>query len=363
LGLGANNVTDSHVPAPVAGLANVSRVVTGAKHTCALLKDGTVQCWGSNVHASLGRGTFDPTSPTVAHGAPQPVLAAVGGSPFGGVKEIASGPGAEHTCVMLTNGEGWCWGQNGFGQIGNGVSVSGDNGQTVPAAVCTSGSGCTNGMAFTAFTVAGSSTCAAPPGGVSNGYCWGYNGTGQLALQPQDFTAHPNPIATNPGGSGSTLVMGESSGCTLPKDGTGRVECWGSDTNGLLGNGATSGTYTTPQFVCVNANCQSSTLDQLANVSQVSVGGAVCVVQLGAAKCWGPNDKGQLGDGTTGANLSLATSTAIAAKVSAVSVGDAHACALLMDGTVQCWGYDLNGQLGDDDPAGLTKRTPVSPHW
>jgi alpha-tubulin suppressor-like RCC1 family protein len=113
----------------------------------------------------------------------------------------------------------------------------------------------------------------------------------------------------------------------------------------------------------VNANCQSSITDQLVNVSQVAVGGFACVVRQGAAKCWGPNNVGQLGDGTMVANNPLATSTAISANVTGVTVGDNHACALLMDGTVLCWGQDTSGQLGDNDPGNLNKRAPVAPHW
>ncbi|MDB4971535.1 MAG: regulator of chromosome condensation [Myxococcales bacterium] len=362
LGLGENSTMESHVPAPVVGLADVAHVVAGYQHTCALLKNGTIQCWGSNLYGALGRGTYDPLPDTAPpHGAPQPVLSSVGGTAFTGVKEIASGAGASHTCVSLTNGEGWCWGTNGKGQIGNGASVSGYSGQLVPAGVCASGMGCANGAQFHGLSVGGQSTCSQGPTG--NNYCWGSNASGQLALQPQDFNAHPNPVATNPGGSASNPIVGEAFGCVVNVDGTGRVQCWGSNSNGALGNGTTSGTFTSPVHVCVNANCETSITDQLANAAQVAVGGFACVLRLGAAKCWGPNNVGQLGDGTMVANNPLATSTAITANVAAVTVGDNHACALLTDGTVQCWGQDTNGQLGDNDPGNLNKRTPVAPHW
>lgn len=179
----------------------------------------------------------------------------------------------------------------------------------------------------------------------------------QLAISPVDFKAHPNPIS---GFGGGIPSVGGGTSCAMTADGTGRVRCWGG---GMLGDGTTT-SNTTPQYVCINANCQNSITDQLDNVAQLSVGGSVvCAVRLGAAKCWGNNDKGQLGDGTTIMSLSPATSTAIPSNVASVSAGSSHVCALMKDGTVQCWGNDANGQLGDDDPAGLIKRTPVTPHW
>lgn len=125
LGLGANDATDRHAPTAVPGLTNVKQVVTGHQHTCALMGDGTVQCWGSNTFGALGRGDYDNTDPVIVHGAPQPVVSAVGGPSFGNVASLAAGPGgnAAHTCALLKDGEAWCWGLNSSGELGNGTTI------------------------------------------------------------------------------------------------------------------------------------------------------------------------------------------------------------------------------------------------
>lgn len=363
LGLGANDATDRHAPTPVPGLTNVKQVVAGHQHTCALMGDGTVQCWGSNTFGALGRGDYDNTDPVIVHGAPQPVVSAVGGPSFGNVAYLAAGPGgnAAHTCALLKDGEAWCWGLNSSGELGNGTTIfpMQGKGQAVPTAVCLTGMGCSTGATYSQIAVANVNTCALNAAG--NIQCWGYNGFEQLGIAPNDTTPHPNPVTVV---AGKQVVVGEVTVCMLTPDNSGKMKCWGG---GYLGDGTTvtaGSMQATPQFACVTASCQNDILGQLANVSQISAGGNfVCVVRLGAVKCWGVNGSGQLGDGTSVASNNLASTTTITDNATSVTLGDAHACAIIADGSIRCWGSDTNGQLGDADPALANKNTPVTPHW
>jgi alpha-tubulin suppressor-like RCC1 family protein len=95
-------------PVEVSGLSGITAIALGAFHTCALIADGTVECWGHNSYRELGNGT-DTSS-----------LTPVGVSGLSGV--IAISAGAYHSCVVLANGTAKCWGANGAGELGNGTT-------------------------------------------------------------------------------------------------------------------------------------------------------------------------------------------------------------------------------------------------
>jgi alpha-tubulin suppressor-like RCC1 family protein len=132
------------------------------------------------------------------------------------------------------------------------------------------------------------------------------------------------------------VAVGGSFSCALRSGGT--VRCWGSDTFGALGNGSTTGTQYTPTAV-----------EGLTGVTQISAHGYAGCARLsnGTAQCWGHNSDGQSGDGTTVQSRPAPVAVAGLTNVVQVVTGGQHACALLANGTVRCWGNNGSGRLGD----------------
>jgi alpha-tubulin suppressor-like RCC1 family protein len=194
----------------VSGITGAIAIATGAYHTCAVLGDRTVRCWGRNDQAQLGDGTRTTSStPVVVEG-----IANVASISGGGV----------HTCAVLTDGTVRCWGENEFGQIGDG----------------------TNATALTAVRVAGINdavtveagwrhTCAVLRDGTAR--CWGENQFGQLGDGTIANSAIPVPVSGITGAVGLTGGWWHHS-CALLGDG--RVRCWGMNEWGQFGNGTTS---------------------------------------------------------------------------------------------------------------------------
>jgi alpha-tubulin suppressor-like RCC1 family protein len=169
--------------------------------------------------------------------------------------------------------------------------------------------------------------------------CWGDNYLGQLGDGTE--TASPTPVTVT-GLSGVAAVSGDqATTCALLSDGT--IKCWGDNEYGQLGGGTT-----------VEKSAAPVALPGLAGVAQISVGGGHACVLLEdrTLKCWGDNSNGQLGNGTVvdetqPVRLPDPVAVADLAGVSAVSAGLSHTCALLQDGTVKCWGANGAGQLGN----------------
>jgi alpha-tubulin suppressor-like RCC1 family protein len=174
--------------------------------------------------------------------------------------------------------------------------------------------------------------------------CWGDDQQGQIGIGVVASAANPTAVS---GLSGITGVgAGYTHSCAVLGGGT--AQCWGSNTRGQLGDG----TYT-------NASTPVSVAG-LSGVVSVTGGAAhtCAVISDNTARCWGYNSQGQLGDGSLVADSTAPVTVAGLSGVVALSAGYYHTCALLSDGTVRCWGANLNGQLGD----GTTTKsmTPVS---
>src|SRR5947208_9054220 len=302
LGNGDGNLADSSVPVAVRGLTTATRVVTGDSHTCALLGDGTVQCWGVGDSGQRGDGTFNNIS-TVP-------VAVVGLS-----NAAAVAARGYHSCALLGDGTVWCWGRNVDGQLGNGTRAPvdcspGSCGSSTPVRA----GGITGAVAVIA---GGYHTCALFGDGTAQ--CWGRNDDGQLGDGTRISSSTPVPVG---GLTGAAAVSGGFyHTCALLGDGT--VQCWGQNYEGQLGNGIVGGVSTTPVLVA-----------GLANVRAVSGGyrHTCALLRDGTVQCWGRNVEGQLGDGTT---TSSSTPVRVGGTTGAVAVsaGGIHTCALLSNGT------------------------------
>jgi alpha-tubulin suppressor-like RCC1 family protein len=263
--LGNGTTTDSSVPTPVSGLSSgVIAISAGIEWTCALTSGGGVECWGANGGGQLGNGTTTDSS------VPVPVSGLSSGA-------VAISAGFEHTCALTSAGGVECWGQNGFGDLGDGTT--GDI-QSVPIQVV----GLTSGVVAITSSHAFNTCALTSAGGVK---CWGSNIYGQLGNGTT--TDSGVPVSVSGLSSGVTAVSGgEDFVCALTS--AGGVECWGSNSFGELGNGTT-----TDSSLPVPVSGLSS------GVAAISAGGGhtCALTSAGGVECWGANGTGALGDGTT----------------------------------------------------------------
>jgi alpha-tubulin suppressor-like RCC1 family protein len=319
--LGDGTTTSRITPVNVSGLSSgVTALTAGWAHTCALTSGGGVKCWGLNNNGQLGNGTG------TEHHTPVDVSGL-----SSGVTVLAAG--YYHTCALTSGGGVKCWGNNYSGQVGDGTTTN----RRTPVDV----SGLSSGV--TALAAGWWHTCALTGGGGVK--CWGYNIYGQLG--DGTGTERHTPVDVSGLNSGVTaLAAGLYHTCALTSGGG--VKCWGSNGYGQLGDGTTTGRLTP-----VDVSGLSSGVTALAAGAYHTC----AVTSGGGVKCWGYNPWGQLGDGTTTLRTTPVDVSGLNSGVTALAAGWGHTCALTGGGGVKCWGWNIDGQLGD----GTTTRrtTPV----
>ncbi|MGE0357588.1 MAG: FG-GAP-like repeat-containing protein [Burkholderiales bacterium] len=304
------------VPVDVLGLAGaVVDIALGGNHSCALHEGGAAKCWGNGAIAGLGDNFGNRATPVDVAAFP------VGGS------AIASG--GAHTCAVFPGGAAKCWGNNDHGQLGTGSTQD----SPLPAAVA----GLASGVA--ALESGHQYSCALTTGGGIK--CWGRNAEGQLG--DNSTTQRNSPVDVAGIASGATaLAAGNGHSCAVQG---GAALCWGGNANGQLGNDSTA-----PSPVPVPVTGLAS------GVTAVVAGTAhACALVSGGVKCWGQNTFGQLGDNTMAQSLVPVDVTGLASGVTAIVAGAHHNCALTASGGAKCWGYNVNGQLGNNG----TTTSPV----
>ena len=313
----ADPPADALTPVGVSGLDRpATDVAAGGEHTCALLDDGSIACWGDNAEGQLGIGTLDSPQPQ-----PQPVSDLAGPA-------TAVDTGPHHTCARLADRTVQCWGADGSGQLGNGRTAA----VRSPVQV----DGLTSGA--TALS-AGQTGCVVVDGVLS---CWGRGDTGALgdggwldASTPAPATGLAGDVVSVSTGGGHTCAVTAVS-ATVSTDRA--LQCWGENANGELGNGTTTASATPVEVTGLTSGAGA-----------VSAGsGFTCALRsTGAVMCWGDNGSGQLGNGTTIASATPVQVSGLVHGATAVSAGGSFACAVLGDGSVSCWGANADGQLGN----------------
>ena len=358
LGLGHTNFVGDKNPYQILdaagkpGMVNLGGVAAtdisaGLGFTCALLTGGSVRCWGANDTGQLGLGNTTPI--------PTQVGAAIN---FGsGLTATAIAAGWGYACAVLSNGTVRCWGDNSVGLLGLG------NTQPVLSGTVALGSVTAVGIA-----TGGGSACALLSGG--SVHCWGDNYFGEFGIgtqTPMDSTATlPSAYGNAVLKSGRTVTsigVGASLNCVRLDDG--EVECWGYNNDGQLGLGNTTtiGDNEVPSSLGLVSTGSTA-------VAQVAVGSIhACALYANGAglKCWGSNGKGQLGygdivnrgntNGTIPASL-LPIQLPSGLTATAVYAGTANTCAVLSDSSVRCWGWNDRGQLGLGKVSGIQVGTP-----
>lgn len=194
-------------------------------------------CWGDNEQGQLGRNTTSSDSSALAFPVANPLAIAA----FDSTSLVA---GLDHACVLSTAGNAYCWGSNGYGQLGNGGAVGSGQRQLQMVAVTMPG-----GQTFTRLAAGEYHTCGITAAGAA--YCWGRNNSGQLGNNSQTNATTPTAVSMPSGVTFKAIALGELHSCAIagtpPTAGSGttssagRVYCWGDNEYGQLGDGATSG--------------------------------------------------------------------------------------------------------------------------
>jgi alpha-tubulin suppressor-like RCC1 family protein len=303
---------DDGGPSPPGGqIGQVSLISAGDHSTCVIndLQEGF--CWGANSHGQLGDGTHETRVVAV---------------PVSGGFSFSSISAGDHACGITLAGAEVCWGKGSSGELGNGTTSS----SAVPVSV-------SGDFTFEQIGI-GSSSCGFRF--AAEVYCWGPNDSGQLGTG--DFTDRDTPAVVAGGIVFARFGMGSRTACGSTSDGT--AYCWGNGNDGELGNGSFAVMSEAP--VPVAGGLQ---------FGEFSVGGSPdgAATVCGSAAdsqtyCWGSNTHGQLGDGTT-QRRNVPGVVGAALHLSGVVVGRTHACGRGPGAKASCWG--AGGLLGNGTTA------------
>ena len=348
---------------PTVGLAT-DRVRTplavGAseRHTCAVLDDGAVRCWGFNNLGQLGLGdTADrgdqpeemgDVSPPVDLGAAR--------------RATAIAPGSFHTCALLDDGAVKCWGANG-GQLGLGDTTNrgdgpGEMGDALPPVDLGTG------RTATAIAAGGAHTCALLDNGTVK--CWGNNGSGQLGLGdtatrgdgPGEMGDALPPVDLGTGRTATAISIGPGASTTCALLDNGTVKCWGDNGHGQLGLGDTVDRGDGPGEMGDALPAVDLGTGRTATAVAAGLHHVCATLDTRALKCWGEGGAGQLGLGSPDdrgdapgemGNALPAVSLGTGRTAANVDSGRSHVCAVLDNATLKCWGRNTDGQLGLGD--------------
>lgn len=282
--LGNGSFAKSTVPLMASQPPEVTAIAAGGEFSLALLENRTVKAWGDNHEDQLGDGkeSYESPDPVAVHD-------------LSDVTAISAGE--YHSLALLEDGKVMAWGSNRSGQLGDGTTETRD----VPVEV--------HGLS--------------------------------------------NVIAISAGGEGSLALL---------KDGT--VMAWGSNEDGALGDGSLEGPETCSGLPCSKTPVEVSGLTEVIAVS-AGLGHDLALLENGTVKAWGENSAGQLGNGTT-ENSDIPVAVSGLSEVEAISAGYLYSLALLKERTVMSWGSNEAGELGDGSVEGPEKcaglpcsRTPV----
>jgi alpha-tubulin suppressor-like RCC1 family protein len=315
---------DGEYPACTEDCAVVS-VSGGNSTTCAILADGSGRCWGVNNEGRLGAG--DAAAGIMYSLIPIRVV----------IQDASGGPGGLasgwfHTCAIIDDGSVSCWGNNRYGQLGDATTED----RNVPTPV--------PGLAgVVAVEAGGYSSCALL--GDGSAACWGDN-QDQVLGRSSLLDMSSSPLAMTGLSAVSEVSVGVGHACALLADGT--VRCWGNNYWGQLGDGQPG----------LNSPDPVEVVGITGAVAVAAGTGSSCaVVGGGAVRCWGQNNGGQLGDGTT-ADSPVPVDVVGLTEITGVCLGSDTTCAVTAGGAVHCWGWGYYGSLGNG--ANADSSVPVA---
>ena len=320
LGLGETGLanryeTPQQVPT-FGGDALPQQIAAGRFHTCALLSDASVWCWGGNGLGEVG-GTESPVS--------SPRRVDLGGT------AVSIFAGGRNTCALLTTGALTCWGSNSSGQLG--INAYDANPHNTPTVVP---------LSQTAFhtksvSIGTAHMCATAHD--ASIWCWGSNANGQTTDAVSTSRLLEPVLKERVGAYGDFVGAGDSHTCAAL---TTSIDCFGLHDD-----------LQAPPGLSWNAT-----------IAGVAVGGDFSCVRFTSAtpQCWGSNAASQLGHGDA-VTTSDATPHDVAGlddSVVDMVAGQAHVCAATSDGAVRCWGDNFHGQLGLNNRVNQHTATAVA---
>jgi alpha-tubulin suppressor-like RCC1 family protein len=303
-----------NTPYPVNGGYRFASISAGGSHTCGILLTGETYCWGNNTGGQLGDGT------TLSRGEPSPVSGThtfiqVSASTFG------------HTCGLEAAGAVWCWGDNRYGQIGDGTIGGQRNSPTLVS----------GGVTFISISAGGGHTCGIAAD--SSAYCWGLNTDGQLGDGTTDTHLVPTRVAWS--GSLKEIVTGLVHTCALQDNGD--PLCWGNNQVGSLGSEIED--VEVPHKTVPTGLENGPNFEHLVSGERHTCG----IDASGVVLCWGYNYEGELGDGT---RQTRSTPGPLFTSISfkSIAAGAYFTCGISLSDQTYCWGDNYAFQLGVPDP-------------
>jgi len=362
LGIGTSGVDPVTTPVQVHGpgdsgfLTGVSSVSAGSNHACAVMTNGDLYCWGDNTYGQLGINTSGISAysyvPIQVHGENN------SGS-LTGITSVYASIGYS-TCATKSDNYVYCWGRNTTGQLGDNSIID----KYVPVKV--HGVSNLGNLQNISHLSGGSNfTCAMKSDG-SAAYCWGDDGYGQLGDNGSAEIDYPVQVhgISNSGTLGSIVQLetGNNHVCVVRTDNI--VYCWGFNLHGQLGdNSTTSRGYP----MAVHGLSNSGSLTGMAKLATPLGNGRGCAISTdgNTIACWGYNNHGQLGDGTVATDRLypvrvLGESGGYLSGIGTMAGGNSSNAALGTDNnTVYTWGSITYGQLGNGAIA--DSYTPTHP--
>lgn len=329
-------------------------VTAGSDHACAISTLGEVWCWGDNSRAQLGQAPGALSSSSV------PVKVDLAGNawPTATYTPVQVEAGNQFTCVMFNTGDVTCWGSNVYGTIANGdCGYDGDpvnclgTGEFYEWDISFLANDYTN---YTDLSAGSNFVCGVLD--TDEIACWGENENSQIGSGSFEIVVvWPEIVAWFNDPQPSTItsvVTGGEFAAALLADGS--VYGWGKGSDGSTYN--MFGNSVTTEFPVVSTQVDGTFITSLTAGFNSMCG----VTAAGGAVCWGDNDYGQLGNGTTTPTWISDTAVPVSGMSSGVAslqASEYSVCALSSTGGVQCWGANQFGQLGDGSTTDST--TPV----
>lgn len=348
--VGDGTNTTRYQPVQITSLSNniAMDIRAASEHTAVLTASGTVKVWGANYYGQMNIGEINRLTPVP--------LSASGGYDNSPISDISAGT---NNSVMIRSSDGSVWssGSNINGQIGDGSSSTVAYTRTSP--VQTKDLGGTDYInAVSQVSFGGQHAMLLKNGEV---YSWGYNANGRLGDNTTSSRSFPvRVVDLSPGETYLNNIISISAGnahsLALKSDGT--VWAWGSNgSSGTIGVNTTTTSYIYPQKVLL-----LDSTSPLSNITAIaSSSGATHSLALkddGTVWAWGFNSNGQIGDNTS-TNRKGAVQVAGLTNIIAISVGNLHSMALRSDGTVWAWGYNVYYNLGDGTNNSRTQPVQV----
>ena len=347
--LGNGTRINSSIPVLVSGIGTVKFIATGSAHTCAINTDNQVYCWGINDLGELGNTSISSCGGN-NHACSLVPVAVNLSSLAGGEFVVSLAAGDTHTCGLTSLGSVYCWGNNGYGQLGRS-----DNNQ-MPIKVDST-------TTFKAITAGHGHTCGLTS--LGSVYCWGNNGYGQLGnANYSSYNSTPLLVA---GLTNVTLLMSGSGNtshtCAITTDN--KAWCWGRNNTGQLGHGTNESSNSTPTVVSGGYSFK--------NISASDF--HTCAITTdNKAWCWGSNYGDQLGNGSTSDSSSPtqvnATGVLSGKSLASIAVGpdsgSGFSCSVDSDSKTYCWGMNTFGEFGNNTfsttPNPYPQATQVPPY-